>query len=68
MAYMGSAAYRLDNVEHRRYQDDAGSFEVVQGGGLDARARRGVSEEFLAKLRVFVICVVAGSIAGKKKA
>jgi len=59
MAYLGSAAYRLDSVETSPRLDDRRDFEVIQGGGLDARARQGLSRDFLARLRVFVICVVS---------
>lgn len=35
------------------------SFEVVSGGGLDARARAGVSPQFVARLRLALVVAVA---------
>ncbi|SFX44508.1 cell division protein FtsL [Olsenella sp. kh2p3] len=34
------------------------SFSVVTGGGLDARARAGVSPQFLSRVRTVVICAL----------
>ena len=59
MAYMGSAAYRLDQLETQHRQEERGSFRVVEGGGLDARVREGVSGQFLSRLKIFVVCVMA---------
>lgn len=59
MAYMGSAAYRLDQLETQHRQEERGSFRVVEGGGLDARVREGASGQFLSRLKVFVVCVLA---------
>lgn len=54
MRYQGSVAYDM-GVEPRRRervsQEPRRSFEVVPGGGLDARARRGVSPQFVARVR-----------------
>lgn len=51
MRYQGSEAYNM-SVE-RQYQERLQpSLEVVPGGGLDARARAGVSPLFVARLRV----------------
>lgn len=57
MRYQGSEAYNM-SVE-RQYQERLQpSLEVVPGGGLDARARAGVSPLFVARLRV-VLAVAA---------
>ncbi|WP_072499693.1 FtsB/FtsL family cell division protein [Olsenella phocaeensis] len=60
MRYAGSEAYSLDANEGRRRLDERGHapFEVVEGGGLDARARRGVSSQFVAAFRV-TLCLIA---------
>ena len=65
MAYMGSAAYRLDQLETQHRQEARGSFRVVEGGGLDSHVREGVSGQFLSRLKIFVVCVMAlrGNIA-----
>ncbi len=60
MRYQGSEAIDLEYAERRRARQQrqaAPSFEVVSGGGLDARARSGVSHEFL--VRVAVVCSIA---------
>ena len=59
MAYMGSAAYRLDQPETQHRQEARGSFRVVEGGGLDSHVREGVSGQFLSRLKIFVVCVMA---------
>ena len=62
MRYQGSEAYSMDAAERRRElldRQDAPSFEVVTGGGLDARARSGVSPTFVARLRVGVLIAAA---------
>ena len=59
MAYMGSAAYRLDQLETQHRQEARGSFRVVEGGGLDSHVREGVSGQFLSRLKIFVVCVMA---------
>ena len=57
MRYQGSEAYS-ERVEEREYartsQQPRPSFEVVSGGGLDARARQGVSPQFLSRFRTVV--------------
>ena len=60
MGYWGSEAFDLDVVEGRHPRQDRGRapFEVVEGGGLDARARRGVSSQFVAAFRV-TLCLIA---------
>lgn len=69
MRYQGSEAYSMDVAERRRErleQRAAPSFEVVTGGGLDARARAGVSPTFVARLRValvaFAVLVAVGMV------
>ena len=61
MRYQGSEAYSMEATERRRERLErqaAPSFEVVTGGGLDARARAGVSATFVAKVRA-VLAVAA---------
>ena len=58
MRYQGSEAYSVRAAEQaweRTSQQSRSSFEVVSGGGLDARARQGVSHEFLARFRAVVL-------------
>lgn len=58
MRYQGSEAYNMDVAERRRErleQQAAPSFEVVTGGGLDARVRAGVSPTFVARLRAALV-------------
>ncbi|MBM6817388.1 cell division protein FtsL [Olsenella uli] len=59
MRYQGSEAYAYDAATEPRRRERASqeplrSFEVVPGGGLDARARRGVSPQFVARVRAAV--------------
>ena len=61
MRYQGSEAYSVETAERRRERLErqaAPSFEVVTGGGLDARARAGVSATFVARVRA-VLAVAA---------
>lgn len=51
MRYQGSEAYNM-SVERQYQERPQPSLEVVPGGGLDARARAGVSPLFVARLRV----------------
>ena len=58
MRYQGSEAYSVRAAERaweRTSQQSRSSFEVVSGGGLDARARQGVSHEFLARFRAVLL-------------
>lgn len=59
MRYQGSAVANEEYIE-RGYAlpQERPSFEVVPGGGLDARARRGVAPEFLARVRAVVACAL----------
>lgn len=57
MRYQGSVAYQAEGTATRRERnvsERAASFEVVSGGGLDAQARRGVSQQFVARVRAVV--------------
>lgn len=58
MRYQGSEAYSVRAAERaweRTSQQSRPSFEVVSGGGLDARVRQGVSHEFLARFRAVLL-------------
>lgn len=60
MRYQGSEAYSFDVAERRRErveERNRASFEVVTGGGLDARVREGVSHQFFR--RVCAVLAVA---------
>lgn len=62
MRYQGSEAFDMDYAlapEVERESRQAASLEVLNGGGLDARARRGVSREFVAQLRNILIIAAA---------
>lgn len=53
MRYGSSEAVRLDGYDMRsdvREASSSPSFDVYEGGGLDARVRQGVSHQFLVKL------------------
>lgn len=67
MRYQGSEAYSWvadegaeELLEGRRRP----SFEVVTGGGLDARAREGVSPQFVAKVRLVLTVAAALVVLG----
>lgn len=59
MRYQGSAVANEEYIE-RGYAlpQERPSFEVVSGGGLDARARRGVTPEFLSRVKAVVFCAL----------
>lgn len=60
MRYRGSEAFDLDRegaLGRPRAGEDS-SLVVVEGGHLDAEARRGVSREFLRRARIAVVAVV----------
>lgn len=62
MRYQGSEAYSwtaIDGSEERLEGRSHPSFEVVTGGGLDARAREGVSPQFVAKVRLVLVMAAA---------
>ncbi len=57
MRYQGSEALNIDFVEGGEALEEAArpSFQVLPGGGLDARARRGVSAQFIANVRTGIV-------------
>lgn len=57
MAYQG-AAYRLDYAERAYGRDARLEFDVIQGGGVDAEVRRGVSYDFLALARLAAFAII----------
>lgn len=62
MRYQGSEAMSMGAAERRRERlerQEAPSFEVVTGGGLDARVRAGVSPVFVARLRAALVVFAA---------
>lgn len=65
MRYQGSAVANEEYIE-RGYAlpQERPSFEVVSGGGLDARARRGVAPEFLARVKAVVACALVFFVLG----
>ena len=69
MRYQGSEALDMEFAERgAALEREAArpSFEVVPGGGLDARARRGVSAQFLANaktiLKVAAVVLIVGMV------
>ncbi len=62
MRYQGSEAFDMDYAiapGEERESRRAASLEVLTGGGLDARARRGVSREFVGQLRNILVIAAA---------
>lgn len=58
MRYQGSEAYNMEVVEREQLRQEprpGARFEVVTGGGLDARARQGVSPAFVARVRAVLL-------------
>lgn len=53
MTYMGTEAYDLDASRGAFAPQGARSFETIEGAGLDARERAGVSRQVLSTLKVF---------------
>ena len=67
MRYQGSEAYRVEAAERRRERLEGQarpSFEVVSGGGLDARVRAGVSPVFVSRIRVAVAIAAVLVVVG----
>ena len=59
MRYQGSAVANEEYVERGcALPQERPSFEVVSGGGSDARARRGVAPESLARVKAVVACAL----------
>ena len=54
MTYMGTEAYDLDASRGAFAPQGARSFETIEGAGLDARERAGVSRQVLSTLKVLV--------------
>ena len=52
MTYMGTEAYDLDASRGACAPQGARSFETIEGAGLDARERAGVSRQVLSTLKV----------------
>lgn len=52
MTYMGTEAYDLDASRGAFAPQGARSFETIEGAGLDARERAGVSRQVLSTLKV----------------
>lgn len=66
MAYMGSEAYHLDQWEEPARSEGASAqpaprrrFRTIEGGGLDAEARRGVSPRFWSVVKTTLAVVAA---------
>lgn len=58
--YEGTAARRIDAYEGSYAQQSMrSSFGVIEGAGLDARVRAGVSAQFIAAFKLFLVCTVA---------
>lgn len=59
MSYQGSEAPRYDYLERARQYEVAPrpSFDVVDGGGADARVRRGVTTDFIAYVRLVALAI-----------
>lgn len=69
MVYEGAEALRLEGAQARSARPygapvAAPSFEVYEGGGLDARARQGVDSTFISRVRMVAIVVLAVVIVG----
>ena len=67
MRYQGSEAYRVESAERRRERLEGqarASFEVVDGGGLDARVRSGVTPAFVARVRAIVAIAAVLIVVG----
>lgn len=67
MRYQGSEAYSMETPVRRRERpelEERPSFEVVSGGGLDASARRGVSAQFVSRLRAIALAAAVLIVLG----
>lgn len=62
--YQGSEAVRLDASGQGALSrpTTAPSFEVIEGAGLDAEARRGVSPKILARAKAIVVAIVCVAV------
>lgn len=71
MRYQGSEARSLDAAERGQLgrnarRQGAPSFDVVEGRGLDARVRRGISPQFracVAMAAIAIVCILLGAFA-----
>ena len=66
MSYQGSEAPRYDYLERARQYEVAPrpSFDVVDGGGADARVRRGVTADFLVRVRLIALAIAVFVVLG----
>ncbi|MBQ3266679.1 MAG: hypothetical protein IJI16_07505 [Atopobiaceae bacterium] len=67
MSYAGSEAVSLAYAERSQAYERAAlrpAFEVVNGAGLDARVRQGVSDDFITKVRIALVAVVTVVVLG----
>lgn len=65
MTNLGSEAYSFyGNAYERPREEPRRSFEVVEGGGLDARVRRGVSVEFWSRFKLVIACALVLAAVG----
>ena len=66
MSYRGTEARRLDYVERRWDYEVAErpAFDVVEGGGIDARVRRGVTPDFIVYVRLAMVAIAVFVILG----
>ena len=66
MGIMGSEAYSYygNAYERPREVERHAPFEVVRGGGLDARVRSGVYAQFWTRFKLFVACALAFAAIG----
>lgn len=55
MTYMGTEAYDLDASRGAFAPQGARSFETIEGAGLDARERAGVSRQVLSTLKILAL-------------
>ncbi|MBF0911712.1 MAG: cell division protein FtsL, partial [Atopobiaceae bacterium] len=58
MARYGSEAIARttqNEFEYARQESTRASFEVIPGGGLDADARRGVSSQFIQRIKIVAV-------------
>lgn len=66
MAYLGSEAYRLEQWEQPEHLDEqnararsARRFRPIEGGGLDAEARKGVTPQFWLVVKTALVVLAA---------
>lgn len=65
MRTRGSEAPRLEEFERGyAYEVSRPTFDVVEGGGLDAQVRRGVTSDFVVRLRLIAFAVVTILLLG----